>query len=601
MTSDHIQDIFKDYLKAENTQYAIMINGKWGGGKTYFWKEKLKPLITGKQKPIYITLNGISKIETVEYHLLLGLIPLSSIDNKIIKSATKFIGNATNVVTKYFTKSSSASEIFNGVVVENLNYSNKIICIDDLERCQIPIEEILGFINNFIEHKSMKVLFLADETKIDSVKYREAKEKIIRHTVNFEPYLEELIPQLAKKFTKTDPDYYNYLITELSTFTEIFTEYKENNLRNISFVLDCLQPLFPEFKKTKKEFQIETILFTIIISLELKKGNIQSTDYSNSKNLNTINFSYYQILKAGRKDDGSDEERDKSYAEIICDRYLSKRIEQYYYFGSIYKFVLSGYLDLSEYKKELAHRNTLVTSQEVLDLRTVANYNFRTLPQKDFERLSKVVWKNAIAGKYSIYDYVLLADFYYFFSDKKLIKETIDEVKSGLIKGLNIAKKGNNTDNYQMSNLLAFKSTERIQEFKKIVSQAHEEMKGGQHKELANRLVSALSTNDLPALKELMPIPGLDIHLYNVVDKENLLTAVLETSNATLQNFIDLFSERYRFSNVRDFLHDEKPCIDYLKTGLENYLATSESGEGLKKLMLRELKSELDEISKKLG
>ncbi|TPD71277.1 hypothetical protein FJA49_05090 [Flavobacterium microcysteis] len=547
-------------------------------------------------------MNGISKIETVEYHMFLGLIPyLSNNDNKIIKSATKFISNATNAITKFFTKSSSASDIFNGVVVENLNYSNKIICFDDLERCQIPIEEILGFINNFIEHKSLKVLFLADETKIESDKYRQAKEKIIRHTVNFEPSLEELIPQLAKKFIKTDPDYYNFLITELSTFTEIFTEYKENNLRNISFVLDCLQLLFPEFRKAKKEFQSETILFTIIISMELKKGHIQSTDYSDPKNLSSINFSYYQMLKAGRKDDGSDEERDKSYAEIICDRYLSKRIEQYYYFGSIYKFVLSGYLDLSEYKKQLAHRNTLVTSQEVLDLRTVANYNFRTLAQKDFECLSKVVWKNAIAGKYSIYDYVLLADFYFFFSDKELIKETIDEVKSGLIKGLNIAKKGNNTDNYQMSNLLAFKSTERIQEFKKIVSQAHEEMKSGQHRELANRLVASLSTNDLTALKEIMPTLGLDIHLFNAINKENLLAAIFVSSNATLHYFIKLFGERYRFSNVRDFLHDEKPCIDYLKTGLENYLATSESGEGLKKLMFRELKSELDEISKKLS
>ncbi|ODS80766.1 MAG: hypothetical protein BGO42_04680 [Flavobacterium sp. 40-81] len=150
MTADHIQDIFNDYLKAENTQYAIMINGSWGSGKTHFWKEKLDPLVLCKKlKPIYISLNGISRIEGLEYQMLLGLTPyLSNSENKVIKSSTKFIGNAANAVTKFFTRSSSFSDIFKGMVIDNLNYSGKIICFDDLERYQIPIEEVLGFINN---------------------------------------------------------------------------------------------------------------------------------------------------------------------------------------------------------------------------------------------------------------------------------------------------------------------------------------------------------------------------------------------------------------------------------------------------------------------
>ena len=26
-----------DYVRADYTDYAIMINGEWGSGKTYFW------------------------------------------------------------------------------------------------------------------------------------------------------------------------------------------------------------------------------------------------------------------------------------------------------------------------------------------------------------------------------------------------------------------------------------------------------------------------------------------------------------------------------------------------------------------------------------
>ena len=31
-----------DYVRADYTDYAIMINGEWGSGKTYFWNHKIK-------------------------------------------------------------------------------------------------------------------------------------------------------------------------------------------------------------------------------------------------------------------------------------------------------------------------------------------------------------------------------------------------------------------------------------------------------------------------------------------------------------------------------------------------------------------------------
>ena len=34
-----------DYIRADYTDYAIMLNGEWGSGKTYFWNHKIKPKI----------------------------------------------------------------------------------------------------------------------------------------------------------------------------------------------------------------------------------------------------------------------------------------------------------------------------------------------------------------------------------------------------------------------------------------------------------------------------------------------------------------------------------------------------------------------------
>ena len=38
-----------DYIRAEYTDYAIMIYGEWGSGKTYFWNHKIKPKIEAMQ------------------------------------------------------------------------------------------------------------------------------------------------------------------------------------------------------------------------------------------------------------------------------------------------------------------------------------------------------------------------------------------------------------------------------------------------------------------------------------------------------------------------------------------------------------------------
>ena len=31
-----------DYIRSDYTDYAVMINGEWGSGKTHFWNKKVK-------------------------------------------------------------------------------------------------------------------------------------------------------------------------------------------------------------------------------------------------------------------------------------------------------------------------------------------------------------------------------------------------------------------------------------------------------------------------------------------------------------------------------------------------------------------------------
>lgn len=60
-----------DYVRSDYTDYAIMINGEWGSGKTYFWNNKIKNKIEGlrlngrKYTTIYMSLYGISNLEDI--------------------------------------------------------------------------------------------------------------------------------------------------------------------------------------------------------------------------------------------------------------------------------------------------------------------------------------------------------------------------------------------------------------------------------------------------------------------------------------------------------------------------------------------------------
>ena len=56
----------KDYLNEDSVDYAILINGKWGSGKTYYWKNYLEKIIIDKGiTTLYISLNGVDSINEI--------------------------------------------------------------------------------------------------------------------------------------------------------------------------------------------------------------------------------------------------------------------------------------------------------------------------------------------------------------------------------------------------------------------------------------------------------------------------------------------------------------------------------------------------------
>lgn len=163
------------YINSSYYRHALMIDGEWGTGKTYFIKNVLIPhLEKEKLKVCYISLNG--KRDT---SLISDEISISAIKDKLninekflatsqlgVSFLCSFIENKTSIPIKKI-KLKHFQEFFP---------SFNVIVFDDLERCNCDIGEILGYINEYVEHSEISVIIVANESEIGKIQSESNRE-----------------------------------------------------------------------------------------------------------------------------------------------------------------------------------------------------------------------------------------------------------------------------------------------------------------------------------------------------------------------------------------------------------------------------------------
>jgi len=417
-----IIEIIRSYIEKPNTDYAIMIAGKWGSGKTFFLKNKIIPRLedirnskTGKKfKCLYISLNGVKEISQITSQIISNKYPLTRTKIvKIVKSlGSSLIDIASNIPrVNQYSGSQSVTSLDKIQIQDFLNFQNNILCFDDLERKSesFSIQDILGYINtNFVEHNYIKTIIIADEEQIDeriNKQYHSRKEKIIGRTIPFDSTYNTLDELLSKY--KEDSIYLAFLKRNETFITELRNEYSIENLRTFYFILDILNMLNSAVSQHLfKDIEKEIIFFTTAISLEFKVENLKASDAKNNKGLERLTS--YGIFDIERWEKLIKKEKTpKNYYEEFADRYLAKYSEYYFFYESIYRFILSGFLDdkqfENEIEKSISHFKSKKEDPAQRALGRLWQYN--ELNDEEIAQLIHEVGNYTKAGRYPFFQY----------------------------------------------------------------------------------------------------------------------------------------------------------------------------------------------------
>ncbi len=201
------------FISQRMYHYALLISGKWGCGKTYFIQEilidHLKKQTNTNGAPIdvnYLSLYGVESPDEISQMLCVQAIKDrlgkagQLADTKGGQIATVLISAAAKVgLGKIGADNTDIEKLIAAIP----NYKNNVIIFDDLERCCCDISEILGYINNFVEHSEASIILVANEDEIGNWQLDRNPEMQMlvalneRIDVEVEPTAEEFIQSIA--------------------------------------------------------------------------------------------------------------------------------------------------------------------------------------------------------------------------------------------------------------------------------------------------------------------------------------------------------------------------------------------------------------------
>lgn len=634
-----IINILDDYLKNKSSDYAIMINGQWGSGKTYYWKYDLTKLISNTiykspefdntsrfsvfkkkdkiQNPIffeavYVSLYGLSDIKELNNRIFVELNPFlkkkgvqvaSNIGKLILNKAIGIFG------INQFEKSDFSD------LLKNYDFGkNKVFCFDDLERLNpVILNDIFGFINLFTEHDNIKVIILCDEKEIKSRvnNYDKIKEKLIRFTYTFEPKLDLIYPNLIFKYS--NKKYYQFLEENKNYICELYQKAKHKNLRTLKFNLDIFSKIHyylvnhDDCKKLEDEILKRLLFFTISYCIEYKLeqdiaklNEIKKISSDNIMLLSRLDFDNIPLSEDIPQEEDIKEE---DYSELFKKKYLPYKDNHFDFYSSIAEFIHSGVLDENKLNSDLHNIKKSIEkskiSKESLIIKKLGNIYL--LEDNELSPLINELLESVKKGDYQLMSYPnLFCSLLYIetlgINNFKVGPEIIEIFSEGIPKG-KVHSDYIASFKYRIPKLNQI--NERYETIKEIAVEANESLNENKTKEFILQIIKAMDSNNGQSIYDLLiNSEYINEPLFSLISPEEFFDLTIRLNNESKCFLNDGLTYRYsNFLNIDKKMETESHFFREYFALINNFISDKDHSlisNNILKLIYKNLNAKLN-------
>ncbi|MDM3157127.1 KAP family NTPase [Citrobacter sp. Cf093] len=573
--NNHIIDNLNYYLNTSTPEYAFMITGGWGAGKTYFIenfiKEYNKNAIDSQSgnKIIKISLFGFKTTSSIDEMIFQSLHPL--LGHRYTKLAGNILKGALKLGCKIDINGDSKPDVdintsldkikFREIFSTNTDSGEIIIALDDLERTDIPLKEILGYVNYLVEISKVKVILIANEKILHEKDkssedkntdiYSKFKEKVIGKTFQIKHNIDNVLDGFLDE-SECAP-----LKRHRDVIKNIYIRSDDTNLRKLKqSILDFgyIANYIDEEKFKNEEYSSLLIRVFFALSLEMKSGELSEEKLRNNEP--------FQSEK-----DNSDGSNNAFYKYDISYRNL--------YVGDLWADILfkGDASNLKSATDELVYFKQQKNNEHPLWFKL---WNFSTLNEEQFISLTNQLvleFDSLQKEEHQVYLHKLALIIY--FSKNSLISKEIDEINNTVYEYIKTYKDGWAILNNRSFEDIVFGNNtgysyynDSDEDFRKLFNLLRSECKSisdelKHQAEIirANEIFTYLSQGNKDELINILYTENQFKPFFNKLNAEDLVKVLLHSSNYITSYFNHIIKERY---TSRDTLNGLR-AYKYLK------------------------------------
>lgn len=551
--NQHINEFLDYYLNLNEPQYAVLLSGKWGSGKTHFIKQ-FKEKNKSSYKFIHISLFGLKSKEDIHKQVIFKLFGL---ENDNLTKATDFIGKfIKGILNKYAGVNIALSDIPIDVALKRESNQKVIFIFDDLERIDTGLSEVLGYINVLVEELGQRIILLANEDEIkDRLFYDTFKEKTIGKTFQIEQDFETAFETFLEKLKNSK----QILQANQSDIKNTFDMAGYQNLRSLRqgiLDFDRLMESFDEKFKTHHELMKEfiQIFFALIFEIKSGKYTISPLEISPKEQINKVLY---------------DEDEQKPFIDHI--------VEEYYLDHSVLpnhlwiKFHWNQHLTTEEVSESLSKSRFFREQQE--EWITLGHYLYTE--QSEFEKALQETIKKLEDNRYD--DPIVLMHItstLLHLSGESLYgktqEEIVTDIKEYINRNINEWKNIDTLDHHRLeeyhSGLPPVNDMSlgyvKVQEY--LLKKAEEVRREGL-KDKGDLLITYLNENNIDGFSEMLIAEKNKEILYRLpvfryIEPKVFFDALIQVKNKHIRDVLNILTKRYQSI----FAYEKEPVLEEL-------------------------------------